>query len=55
MAARCGDRIVIDLLASLTIQQLIVGAFALGLLLGMICGAVVAVVVVGADIGRMAR
>jgi hypothetical protein len=45
----------IDLLAALTIQQMLVGSFALGLLLGMVCGAVVAVIVVGADIGRMAE
>jgi hypothetical protein len=46
---------VIDLLSALTLQQLIVGAFALGLLLGMVVGAVLAVVAVGADIGRMAE
>jgi hypothetical protein len=49
------EGVVVALLASLTIQQLIVGAFALGLLLGMVVGAVVAVIVVGNDIGRMAE
>jgi hypothetical protein len=49
------EDVVVDLLAALTIQQLIVAAFALGLLLGMVVGAVLAVVVVAQDIGRMAE
>jgi hypothetical protein len=47
--------VLVDLLNALTLHQLIVAAFALGMLLGMVVGAVMAVVAVGADIGRMAE